>query len=172
MSPSPPAVAPAPAPAAAPRWPLILLRAAATTVALLALLQVESAGSFLNGAFDALAAHEHTATALAVAVLVQLAAAVLVRWPGRGPLRPLGAAAGLAAAVVGQIGAGYGRALGVHVVLGTLLVSGVLFALVDAWRLPLPARAGHPAKDGADGEGEGDGGGRLPRPGGPLEVAQ
>ncbi|MGA5817597.1 hypothetical protein ACPC54_07020 [Kitasatospora sp. NPDC094028] len=160
-------------PAAAPRRPLILLRAAATAVALLALLQVELAGSFLNGTFEALAAHESTAMLLATAVLVQLVAAVLVRWPGRGPLRPLGAAAGLLAAVVGQIGAGYGQAVGVHVVLGTLLVSGVLFALVDAWRLPLPARTGRPAEDHeGEGEGEGDGGGRLPRPGGPLEVAQ
>ncbi|MFD0402703.1 hypothetical protein ACFVHI_32025 [Kitasatospora sp. NPDC127121] len=150
--------------AAAPRWPLILLRITATTLAVLALLQVMLAGSFLNGTYESLKDHEGNAMTLATVVLCQLAAAALVRRPGRGPLWPLWTTAVLTVAVVGQIAAGYARSISVHVTLGALLVSGVLFGLVGAWRLPLPARADHLP--------EPDGSGRLPRPGGPLEVSK
>ncbi|MFD8750266.1 hypothetical protein ACFV0O_04695 [Kitasatospora sp. NPDC059577] len=148
-----------------PRWPLILLRTTATTLALLALLQVMLAGSFLNGTYDSLKDHEGNAMTLATVVVLQLGVAVAVRWPGRGSLWPLWTTLLLTVAVIGQIGAGYARALGVHVTLGVLLVSGILFALVGAWRLPLPVRAGLP------GAGP-DGSGRLPRPAGPVEVSK
>ncbi|MFJ2804941.1 hypothetical protein [Kitasatospora sp. NPDC087271] len=150
--------------AAAPRWPLILLRTTATTLAVLALLQVMLAGSFLNGTYESLKDHEGNAMTLATVVLCQLVVAALVRRPGRGPLWPLWTTAVLTVAVVGQIAAGYARSISVHVTLGVLLVSGVLFGLVGAWRLPLPARADHLP--------EPDGSGRLPRPGGPLEVSK
>ncbi|MEV7770937.1 hypothetical protein [Kitasatospora sp. NPDC086791] len=151
--------------ASVPRWPLILLRTTATTLALLALLQVMLAGSFLNGTYESLKDHEGNAMTLATVVVLQLAVAVAVRRPGRGPLWPLWTTLLLNVAVVGQIAAGYARALGVHVTLGVLLVSGILFILVGAWRLPLPARAGLP-------EVSPDGSGRLPRPGGPVEVSK
>ncbi|MFD7901302.1 hypothetical protein ACFV4F_04750 [Kitasatospora sp. NPDC059722] len=151
--------------APAPRWPLILLRVTSTTLGLLAVLQVMLAGSFLNGTYESLKDHEGNAMTLATVAVLQLAVAVLVRWPGRGPLWPLWSTAVLTVAVIGQITAGYGRALGVHVTLGVLLVSGILFALVGAWREPLPARAAV-AEPGPDGSG------RLPRPGGPVEVAK
>ncbi|MGV9268627.1 hypothetical protein ACWDRR_28615 [Kitasatospora sp. NPDC003701] len=154
--------------APAPRRPLILLRASATALAALALLQTLLAGSYLNGHYESLALHESTATAMATAAFCQLVAGALVRLAGRdrrGPLGPLGLAALLAAGVTLQIAAGYHRAVGLHVVLGVLLVSGVLFGLVGAWRLPLPPRAGTAAAAP-------DGAGRLPRPGGPVEVAQ
>ncbi|MFI9359508.1 hypothetical protein ACIG5E_00360 [Kitasatospora sp. NPDC053057] len=149
--------------ASAPRWPLILLRVTATSLALLAVLQVMLAGSFLNGTYDSLKDHEGNAMTLGTVVVIQLAVAFLVHRPGRGPLWPLWTTAVLTVAVTGQIGAGYARATGVHVTLGVLLVSGILFGLVGAWRLPLPAREAERA------EGP-DGGGRLPRPGGPVEV--
>ncbi|MEU9073287.1 hypothetical protein ACFYUY_00330 [Kitasatospora sp. NPDC004745] len=150
--------------APAPRWPLILLRITATTLALLALLQAMLAGSFLNGTYESLKDHEGNAMTLATVAVLQLAAAALVRRPGRGPLWPLWTTAVLVVAVTGQITAGYARAIGVHVTLGVLLVSAVLFGLVGAWRLPLPAPAG--ALPGPDGSG------RLPRPGGPVEVSK
>ncbi|MFD5461552.1 hypothetical protein ACFWIQ_01825 [Kitasatospora sp. NPDC127059] len=149
--------------APAPRWPLILLRITSTTLALLAVLQTMLAGSFLNGTYDSLKDHEGNAMTLATVVVIQLVVAGFVRRPGGGPLRPLWTTALLTVAVIGQIGAGYARATGVHVTLGVLLVSGILFGLVGTWRLPLPAREGRP------GAGP-DGSGRLPRPGGPLEV--
>ncbi|MFB7615951.1 hypothetical protein [Kitasatospora sp. NPDC056181] len=155
--------------APAPRWPLILLRATATAPAVLALLQTVLAAGFLNGHYEALAMHAAGATALAAVAVCQLVAGVLVRWPGRGPRWPLGVSALLTAAVMLQIGLGYNRALGLHVVLGVLLVSGTLFALVGAWRQPLPARS--PAPAGAGGPEDADGAGLLPRPGGHVGVA-
>ncbi|MFE2721767.1 hypothetical protein [Kitasatospora sp. NPDC059327] len=154
--------------APAPRRPLILLRASAGALAALALLQTVLAASYLNGHYDSLAPHAATATALAAAALGQLAAGALVRLGGRdrrGPRGPLRLAALVTAAVILQTALGYQHAIGLHVVLGVLLVSAVLFGLVDAWRLPLPARTAAAVPDP-------DGAGRLPRPGGPVEVAQ
>ncbi|MEU6234224.1 hypothetical protein [Kitasatospora sp. NPDC047058] len=164
--------------APAPRRPLILLRATATATAALALGQTVLAGSFLNGHYDSLALHEAGAMTLAAAVLVQLVVAALVGRSGRGPRRPLVVAALLTAGVILQVGFGYDRTLGLHVVLGALLLSGTLSGAAGAWRLPLPARSPAPeVPDGPDGRGGPggpggpDGAGLLPRPGGPVEVA-
>ncbi|MEV7777018.1 hypothetical protein [Kitasatospora sp. NPDC088351] len=153
--------------APAPRWPLILLRTTATSLAALGLLQTMLAGSFLNGTYESLKDHEVAAMTLATVVIGQFAVAALVRWVGRGPLWPLWTTALLAVAVTGQTFAGYEREVGAHVTLGVLLVSALFFGAVGAWRAPLPARADVAAEpDGGDGTG------RLPRPGGPVEVAK
>ncbi|MFJ4667475.1 hypothetical protein [Kitasatospora purpeofusca] len=179
----------APAPAVPPgiRLPRLLLRATATASAVLGLAQTVLAGSFLNGHYEALRAHELAAMALGCLLLAQLAVAALVRRGGgaggaRGPWWPLGATALLLAALGAQMGTGYERAVGVHVTLGVLLVSGLLLGLVGAWRpAPVPALSPSPSPDtepvaeapaesesGAEsgsGTGTGDGGsGRLPRP--------
>ncbi|WP_329490325.1 hypothetical protein OG618_28075 [Kitasatospora sp. NBC_01246] len=154
--------------APAPRRPLILLRASATALAALAVLQTVLAGSYLNGHYESLALHEAAARAVLVAACCQLVAGALVRRPGRdrrGPRGPLWLSVLLVATVTLQTAVGYNRAIGVHVVLGVLLVGGILAGLVGAWRLPLPARTGAAAADP-------EGAGRLPRPGGPVEVAQ
>ncbi|WP_159394422.1 hypothetical protein [Streptomyces sp. NRRL S-495] len=188
-----PSLAPASPSAAAPavppgvRVPRLLLRVTATASAVLGLAQTVLAGSFLNGHYEALRAHELAAMALGGLLLAQLPVAALVRRGGgaggaRGPWWPLGATALLLAASGAQMGTGYERAVGVHVTLGVLLVSGLLFGLVGAWR-PAPASAPAPApssladaEPSADpagesgsgagiGSGSGDGGsGRLPRP--------
>ncbi|MFD8696548.1 hypothetical protein [Kitasatospora purpeofusca] len=196
--PSPaPAGPSAPAPAVPPgiRLPRLLLRATATASAVLGLAQTVLAGSFLNGHYEALRAHELTAMALGGLLLAQLAVAALVRRGGgaggaRGPWWPLGATALLLAGLGAQMGTGYERAVGVHVTLGVLLVSGLLFGLVGAWRpapVPAPALSLSPSSDtepvveapaesesepesesrteSGAGTGTGDGGsGRLPRP--------
>ncbi|MFJ8435377.1 hypothetical protein ACIQ9P_29180 [Kitasatospora sp. NPDC094019] len=164
----------------------------ATVSAALGLTQTVLAGSFLNGHYEALRAHELAAMALGALLVAQLPVAALVRRGGgaggaRGPWWPLGATALLLAASGAQTGAGYERAVGVHVTLGVLLVSGLLFGLVGAWRLPVtsslspssgttsdavsattgagPETATGPAAEPGTGTGEGDGGsGRLPRP--------
>ncbi|MCG6495769.1 hypothetical protein [Kitasatospora sp. A2-31] len=153
--------------APAPRWPLILLRATATALAVLAVVQSALAGSFLNGHYESLALHAAGGTAMAVVAFAQAVAGLLVRWIGRGPLWPFGVPVLLTAATAVQIALGYHRAVGLHVLFGVLLVSATLFAAVGAWRLRLPV--GRSARDGAPGA---DGGGLLPRPGGPMEVAQ
>ncbi|MFB6893818.1 hypothetical protein ACFCX4_31385 [Kitasatospora sp. NPDC056327] len=178
----------APAPPAA-RLPRLLLRTAATASAALAVAQTVLAGGFLNGHYEALRAHEVAATALGGVLVVQLvAAALLLRRAGgpagvRGPRWPLGTTALLLAVVGAQMVTGYERAVGVHLTLGVLTVSAVLFVLVGTWRLPSPASppppppsvpssarvdaggAGADASAGADGAPE-DGTGRLPRPAG------
>ncbi|MCX4688707.1 hypothetical protein OG401_31185 [Kitasatospora purpeofusca] len=165
--------------------PRLLLRATATASAVLGLAQTVLAGSFLNGHYEALRTHELTAMALGGLLIAQLPVAALVRRGGgaggaRGPWWPLGATALLLAASGAQMGTGYERAVGVHVTLGVLLVSGLLFGLVGAWR-PGPASLASPATSDAEplaesgtgsgagsGSGTGDGGdggsGRLPRP--------
>ncbi|MFJ3792532.1 hypothetical protein [Kitasatospora sp. NPDC090091] len=153
--------------APAPRWPLILLRATATVLAALAVVQSALAGSFLNGHYESLGLHAAGGTAMAVVAFAQTVVGLLVRWIGRGPLWPFGVPALLTVATAVQIALGYHRAVGLHVLFGVLLVSGTLFAAVGAWRLRLPA--GRTAPDAAAGA---DGGGLLPRPGGPMEVAQ
>ncbi|WP_406088375.1 hypothetical protein [Kitasatospora purpeofusca] len=160
--------------------PRLLLRATATASAVLGLAQTVLAGSFLNGHYEALRAHELTAMALGGLLIAQLPVAVLVRRSGgaggaRGPWWPLGATALLLAASGAQMGTGYERAVGVHVTLGVLLVSGLLFGLVGAWR-PAPASLatstpeGEPLAESGTGtesgteSGTGSGSGRLPRP--------
>ncbi|SDT41551.1 hypothetical protein SAMN05216371_2216 [Streptomyces sp. TLI_053] len=157
--------APAPAVPSGGRLPRLLLRATATGSALLGLAQTVLAGSFLNGHYEALRAHELAAMALGGLLLAQLPVAALVRRGGgaggaRGPWWPLGATPLLLAAFGAQMGAGYGRAVGVHVTLGVLLVSGLLFGLVGAWRpVPVP-RATATSDVGRDAEAEAaDGGG-------------
>ncbi|MEV6977719.1 hypothetical protein [Kitasatospora sp. NPDC093806] len=180
-----------PRPSRALPLPLLLLRAAASASAALALGQTVLAGSFLNGHYDALRAHELGATALDTVLFVQLVAAALVCRGGgrsrvggadgvggadtggggradggagagaRGPLRLFGTTALLLVAAWVQTAFGYERAVGLHVTLGVLLVSGLLFGLVDAWRLRLPGRTRGAAEVTAD---PGDGAGLLPRP--------
>ncbi|MFB7476920.1 hypothetical protein [Kitasatospora sp. NPDC056184] len=165
-----------PAPPAV-RLPRLLLRGTATASAVLVLAGTVLAAGFLNGHYEALRAHEVAAMALGGVLVVQLLAAALVVRAGgpageRGPRWPLAAAVLLLAADGAQTGAGYERAVGVHVTLGVLLVSAHLFALVGAWRLPLrsPSAVPRAAEDGT---------GRLPRPSGtgagsgtgPVEVA-
>lgn len=185
-----PAASPsAPSPAVPPgaRLPRLLLRATATASAALGLAQTVLAGSFLNGHYEALRAHELAAMALGGLLIAQLPVAALVRrgggaGGGRGPWWPLGATALLLAASGAQMGTGYERAVGVHVTLGVLLVSGLLFGLVGAWRpVPVPAPSPLPPSppdaerlveplaefgtESGTGTGTGDSGsGRLPRP--------
>ncbi|MGW4891660.1 hypothetical protein ACWEQL_05260 [Kitasatospora sp. NPDC004240] len=148
-----------------PRWPLSLFRAAASVLGGLGLVQTMLAGSFLNGHFESFHAHEVTARAVLAGAVVQLVAAALLHRVGRGPGWPVGLSAALLGAVLAQIAAGYGRAVGVHVTLGVLLFGGILLGLVGAWRERPPA-----VPVGGSDEGSADG--RLPRPAGPVEVAK
>ncbi|MER7707758.1 hypothetical protein ABTX81_33295 [Kitasatospora sp. NPDC097605] len=181
-----------PAPPAV-RLPRLLLRGTATAAAALVLAGTVLAAGFLNGHYAALRAHEVAAMALGGVLVVQLAAAALVlRAAGPagecGPWWPFATAVLLLAADGAQTGAGYERAIGVHITLGVLLVSAHLFCLVGVWRLPLTLSASRstssstsasalsPASAMAE-----DGTGRLPRPSGtatgtgtgagPVEVA-
>jgi uncharacterized membrane protein YfcA len=93
--------------------------------------QAVFAGQFLAGSFGSLATHRANATLAGVAVMLSTIAAVLVRWPGGGPLWPAGACLGLFALIGVQIGLGFNRVLSVHVPLGVAII--LLTALLAGW---------------------------------------
>jgi hypothetical protein len=66
--------------------------------------------------------------------LLQIPAAVLLRWPGRGPQWPIWASALLLVAEVLQATFGYTRVISVHVPLGVAVFAIVLGMLAWVWR--------------------------------------
>lgn len=112
-------------------WPF---RATISVAAVLMFLQPVFAGQFLAGSYPALHTHRENATYAGIAVLVAAAAAVLVRWPGRGPWWPAAACLGLFGLVALQIVLGFARALAWHVPLGVAIVGLTLGLAVWAWR--------------------------------------
>jgi heme A synthase len=92
------------------------------------------AGQFLDGTYDSLQVHRDNATLAGISVLISAVAAVLVRWPGRGPGWPILACVGIFVLVALQIILGFARAISVHVPLGvaTILLAAAL--AVWSWR--------------------------------------
>ena len=127
------------APVSAPSWPGWALRVTSTVSAVLLFDQAIFAGQFMSGIYDSLLIHRENATYSGIAVLVVAVAAVLVRWPGRGPWWPIAACLGIFALVALQIVLGFARALTLHVPLGvlTILAAGVL--AYWSWRHPWSA---------------------------------
>lgn len=113
---------------------LALLRVVVTVHALAVFAQPVLAGQFLSGNFDMVAVHGGVAILIQLFGVLQLPAAVLLRWPGRGPLWPIGASVLLVLAEALQIGFGYARLLNLHVPLGVSIVSGMLLLLIWVWR--------------------------------------
>lgn len=97
------------------------------------------AGLFLGGNFDMVAVHGINANLVLLLGLVLIPAAVLLRWPGRGPLWPMGVVVLLFLAEGMQIGAGYERQLALHVPLGVAVVTVSVLLLVWVWRPRLGA---------------------------------
>ena len=120
----------------APRWPRWVFRVVSVVAAILLFDQAIYAGQFLDGTYDSLHVHRENATYAGVSVLVLLVAAILVRWPGRGPWWPIAACVGIFALVALQIVLGFARAISVHVPLGvaTILLAAAL--ALWAWRRP------------------------------------
>ncbi|GAA4961077.1 hypothetical protein [Kineococcus glutinatus] len=147
-----PAAPPVPAPAHqdAPAPPDVVRRPRATWQLFRAVLLLHAAvacaqpllaGSYFAGNLDAIGVHGVLGTLLGLLALVQLVAAVLLWYPGRGPWWPAVATVALFLAEGFQIGIGYERDLGLHVPLGVGIVA-TLVALA-AWSLrwrPQPRR--------------------------------
>ncbi|MCU1681708.1 MAG: hypothetical protein JWQ81_2447 [Amycolatopsis sp.] len=121
------------------RWPRWLFRAAVTAEAVLAFAQAVLAGGFLAGHYDFLAMHKENATRTGITAVVLGLCAVLLWRPGRGPWWPIPVSIGLFGVEAGQIVLGYSRILAVHIPLGVLIIAGILFLLVWAWRKPAEA---------------------------------
>ncbi|MEV3963302.1 hypothetical protein AB0M34_20780 [Nocardia sp. NPDC050193] len=116
------------------RWPVYLLRAAATGVAVLVLMQAALAGSFLSGGFEALAAHARNGGLTGLLLVVQTIAAIICARKGLATRQPV-AASVVQLVIVGVLfPLGEQRALAAHVPLAVLLTVGVLQTTYAAWR--------------------------------------
>ncbi|MER6030963.1 hypothetical protein [Streptomyces sp. NPDC001851] len=109
-------------------WPLTLLRATSLLFVFDTLLQAALAGLFITGDVRFLDLHAANAQVLAVLVLVEAVAALLVWRSMRGPAWPFALTVGLVVLVGAQMGLGAARMLGGHVPLA-LGVFGVGVAL-------------------------------------------
>jgi hypothetical protein len=129
-------------------WPL---RISATVAAVLLFDQAVYAGQFLSGTFAALQTHRDNATYAGLAVLATGICAVLLRWPGRGPLWPIFACLIQFGLVGLQIALGFARVLTLHIPLGVLIVLGWIHLTVWSWRYrPAPSAVAQPPTAGAD----------------------
>ncbi|MDI1466058.1 hypothetical protein QEZ54_34290 [Catellatospora sp. KI3] len=117
-----------------PRWVVWPFRLLITLAAILLLLQAVLAGQFLSGVYASLAAHAANAPLAGFTVLLAAVAAVLLRWPGRGPWWPMPAAFGLFLLTGFQIGMGYARLLAVHIPLGVSVIMLAGFLTGWSWR--------------------------------------
>ena len=115
------------------RWPRWLFRATTTVSAILLFDQAVFAGQFLAGTYDSLHVHRENATFAGISVLVSTVAAVLVRWPGRGPWWPILACIGIFALIALQIMLGFARIVTLHVPLGVATIGVAAALAVWAW---------------------------------------
>lgn len=134
--------------------PLGLMRLLVTMHALAVFAQPVLAGLFLNGDFDMVAVHSTNALLVQLLGLVQIPIAILLRWPGKGPLWPVWASGLLFLAESAQASFGYIRMLDLHIPLGVAIVSAVLMMLAWVWRprlgRPRPAPVPREAEVDAD----------------------
>jgi hypothetical protein len=126
-----PAVAP---PARTPGWPRWVFRITSTVAAVMLFDQAVFAGQFLDGSYDSLHVHRENATLAGISVLISALAAVLLRWPGRGPWWPIAASLGMFGLIALQIVLGFARAVSVHVPLGVATILLAVLLAVWAWR--------------------------------------
>ncbi|MBF6134312.1 hypothetical protein IU501_15045 [Nocardia otitidiscaviarum] len=120
------------------RWPVQLLRAATTGVAVLVLMQAALAGSFLSGGFEALAAHARNGGLAGLLLVVQTIAAIVCARMGLANRQPVLASV-VQLVIVGVLfPLGEQRILVAHVPLAVLLTVGVLQTTYIAWlRTPM-----------------------------------
>lgn len=120
--------------APAPHWPRWTFRIASTITVIMLFDQAVFAGQFLSGSYDSLHVHRENATFAGISVAVSAVAAVLVRWPGRGPWWPIPACVGLFGLIALQIALGFARAISVHIPLGVAIILLAATLAVWAWR--------------------------------------
>jgi hypothetical protein len=111
-----------------------MMRAATTSVAVLVIAQAALAGGFLSGNYEALAVHEVNGGLVVLALLVQLATAVVLWRKGEAPSWPVRTSAIQLAIAGALIPLGQLRVLTVHVPLAVGLTVGVALMVVWSWR--------------------------------------
>lgn len=116
------------------RWSRWLFRITSTIAAIMLFDQAVFAGQFLGGSYDSLSVHRENASYAGISVLVSTVAAIVLRWPGRGPWWPIVACVGIFGLIGLQIVLGFARALTFHVPLGVLIIMLATVLAVWAWR--------------------------------------
>jgi len=116
------------------RWPRWLFRATTTVSTILLFDQAVFAGQFLAGTYGSLHVHRENATYAGISVLVSAVAAILLRWPGRGPWWPILACIGIFALIALQIMLGFAHNVTLHVPLGVATIGVTAALAVWAWR--------------------------------------
>jgi hypothetical protein len=130
---TPAAAATEPDRATAPRWPRWVFRVTSTAAAIMLFNQAVFAGQFLDGAFPLLHVHRENATYAGIVVVVSAIAAVLQRWPGRGPWWPILASVAIFGLIAVQIILGFARIISVHIPLGVATIMLATGLAVWAW---------------------------------------
>jgi hypothetical protein len=114
-----------------PRKTLSVLRTIAVLHALAATVQPTLAGIYLSGDVDAIRIHELNGTIVSGLGVIQLIAAIVFVWAGRGRFWALYASLGIVLAEQAQTGFGYSGQLAVHIPLGVSIVS--MLILLAVW---------------------------------------
>jgi hypothetical protein len=114
-----------------PRKTLAVLRVIAVLHALAAVVQPMLAGIYLSGDVDAIDIHELNASIVMGLGLLQLIAAIVFVWKGRGREWALYASIGILLAEVAQTGFGYAQLVALHLPLGVSIVS--MLILLAVW---------------------------------------
>ncbi|GAA4936689.1 hypothetical protein HD597_010456 [Nonomuraea thailandensis] len=116
-------------------WTIQTLKAVAVLHVVALLFQAVTAGMLLSSP-GGRALHGASAMALAVIGLLHLVAAILVRWPGGGPARFIGPAAGLLVFTIVAMVLGIMHVKTVHLPLGVLLFGGGVAQLIRVMARP------------------------------------
>jgi hypothetical protein len=123
------------------RRPYLAFRTVTGVQVITVLAQAVFAGGFLSGHYAMLDMHKTTASAIAVAALLQVVAgAFLLRAPGR-PRWPLYSSIAIFLMIGAQIPLGMARVLILHVSLAVIIISGVALTAWRAWQPAGPATA-------------------------------
>ena len=129
---------PDPIKARPPQWAYLPFQISISAAAVILFDQAVFAGQFLAGTFSSIHTHRENATLSGVAVVLAAVGAVLMRWPGQGPIWPLLACLGLFGLISLQIALGFARVLNLHVPLGVSIITLAVLLAIWAWRAPRP----------------------------------
>lgn len=130
---------------AGPRASLQVLRWTAVVHSLLMLVQPVLAGIYLSGEVDALATHRDNAIMTVTGVgVIQLVAAIVYVWKGRGPWWALNATIAVVLLTEVQIAVGFARLVAVHIPLGVAVITAQI--LLTVWLFRSSAAVARPRK--------------------------
>jgi hypothetical protein len=130
-----------------PRRTLRVLRWISAAHALAVVVQPMLAGMYLGGDVDAIGIHGINANVASGLGVIQLIAAIVFVWKGRGRSWAWYTALGIALAEQAQIGLGFEGIVAVHIPLGVSIVS--MQILVTVWLFRAAAATPRPAKEKA-----------------------